>query len=326
MKTASESGIRFSPESLVKNVARELGFSEVGIAAVRPSAESNEIFDRWISENKHGDMRYLAGGRDKRHDPGLLLEGARSVVCVALNYFSDDAVKRNQARLRAHDGAFAMYAHGRDYHNVMNGMLHALEERLRTFFPDMRSAVCVDTQPISERDLAIRAGIAWLGKNTCVISRNYGSWIVLGELLTDLDLDFDRPLESMCGTCTRCIDNCPTGALEDAFSLDATKCISYLTIEKRGDIPGDLHDKIGTNVFGCDECQTVCPFNKFTRETIAFAGAPNEIVDMPLSRLATIPDDEFRALTRDSAIRRAKSAGLRRNARIVESNAGDRVD
>ena len=311
-KTTNSRGIRYSTEALVKNTAREIGLSEVGIAGIQPTSQSTAVYDRWIADGKHGDMRYLSGGRNKRHDPGVLLDGARSAVCVALNYHSERAAR--------HEGGIAMYAHGPDYHVVLRDMLEELKTRLLAFFPDMRSVVCVDTEPISERDFAVRAGIAWLGKNTCVISKTYGSWIFLGELITDLDLAADQPLESMCGTCTKCIDVCPTGALEDAFSLDATKCISYLTIEKRGEIPEASHRAIGGNVYGCDECQTVCPFNKWASDSIIFSADTNPIVDMPLEQLASISDEDFRELTRNSAMRRAKAEGLRRNARIVLAN------
>lgn len=310
--TKNDASIRYSPETLIKNTALEIGFSEVGIAGLDPTPQSDRVYERWIDAGKHGDMRYLSGGRDKRHDPGVLLDGARSAVCVALNYYNQNA--------DGHDSGIAMYAHGPDYHVVMRDMLEQLQQRLTAFFPDMRSVVCVDTEPISERDFAIRAGVAWLGKNTCVISKQYGSWIFLGELICDLDLSADQPMESMCGSCTRCIDVCPTGALEAAFSLDATKCISYLTIEKRGDIPQAAHEAIGNNVFGCDECQTVCPFNKFASESFIFTRDTNPLTEMSLDELATIGDDDFRELTRNSAIRRAKAEGLRRNARIVLAN------
>jgi epoxyqueuosine reductase len=316
--------IEYSAESLIKKTAIDLGFSEVGITDIRPSDRSTKTFDRWLERGWHGDMRYLSGGRDKRHDPGLLLKGARSVVCVAVNYYS-----RQRERAGAREtlgGTIATYAYGRDYHNVIRKMLEKLQSRLEGFFPGMESVICVDTQPVSERDFALKSGIAWLGKNSCVISQEFGSWILLGLLVTTLSLHNDTPLESLCGSCTRCMDACPTGALDEAYVLDATKCISYLTIEKRGEIAGELHARIGDNLFGCDDCQRVCPFNEAARkESLVFRGEKhNPVFDMPLGELAVISEEAFRDHTRDSALGRCKAEGMRRNARIVLANRRSR--
>ena len=313
--------IRYSPEVLIKNTAYEIGFSVVGIADVTPSAESDRVFDRWIAAGKHGEMRYLSGGSDKRHDPSLMLEGARSVVSVAVNYYSRELGDTTPPATVVDNGIVSIYAQGRDYHLVLHEMLGELVRRLGDFFPGLESKICVDTQPISERDFAIRAGVAWLGKNACVISKEYGSWIFLGELITNLELKSDQPLRTLCGTCTKCMDACPTGALDNPFVVDATKCISYWTIEKRGDIPTQYHEAIGNHLFGCDICQQVCPFNKFVRETGVFDYRnPNPIVGKTAHELAGISDAEFKELTRESAIGRCKPAGMRRNARIVAKN------
>jgi len=307
--------IRYSQESLIKNIAREVGFDAVGITGIMPSPESDPKFDRWIEDGKHGEMRYLSGGSDKRHNPGVLLEGARSIICVALNYH--DSGDKDQER----EGVFAMYARGRDYHVVVSEKLSELRHRLAAAFPNMESVACVDTQPISERDIAIRSGVAWLGKNTCVISPEFGSWIVLGELITSLDLVPDTPAaQSLCGSCTRCLDACPTGALEEAYALDARRCISYLTIEKRGDIPDEQQAGIGGHVFGCDICQQVCPYNRDAKPTTAFSGESNPLMEMTLDELVGLSDDMYRDLTRESAMSRCKAVGMRRNARIAREN------
>lgn len=311
--------ISYSQESLVKNIAREVGFDAVGITGIKPGLESDRTFDQWIDGGRHGEMRYLSGGSDKRHDPGLLLEGAKSIICTALNYY--DAAHSDGDQERA--GAFAMYARGRDYHAVFSEMLSDMSDRLLAAFPRMTSVACVDTQPISERDIAIRSGVAWLGKNTCVISREFGSWIVLGELITSLDLSPDAPAaQSLCGSCTRCIDACPTGALDEPYVLDARRCISYLTIEKRGEIPAEQHAGIGGHVFGCDICQDVCPYNRVAKPSTVFSGESNSLVAMSLDELIGISDSDYRELTRDSAINRCKAGGLRRNARIARVNLG----
>jgi len=308
-------------ESFVKETALEVGFSLVGITSLDPSPESNSRFDRWIQDGRHGDMRYLSGGADKRHDPRRLLDGAQSAISVAVNYYSKSKVKRNQSAADEGKGEVAIYAHGRDYHTVLARMLESLDRALKSKFPGMESRAVVDTQPISERDLAIRAGIAWLGKNTCVISPEYGSWIFLGELITNLALQVDEPLESLCGSCTLCMEACPTGAIDAPFVVDANRCISYLTVEKRGEIPKDHHKSIGTRVFGCDTCQRVCPFNAAARESVLFeARDVNPIIDLPLTDLVNIGNAKFRAITRDSAISRCKPEGIRRNARIAAAN------
>ena len=320
-KKNNRSPVAYSAEGLIKNAAYDIGFSAVGIADIKASPESNRIFDRWIDEGLHGEMRYLSGGSDKRHDPSLLLPGAKSAICVAVNYYSQSADRRNQERRDSGEGVFSLYAQERDYHSVLGEMLAELERRLKDFFPRMESVVCVDTQPISERDMALRAGIAWLGKNTMAISPEFGSWIFLGELITNLELVVDVPLRTLCGSCTRCMDVCPTGALDEAYFLDATKCISYLTIEKRGEIPAEFHRSIADNLFGCDDCQTVCPFNNYARDSHVFTGrATNPLLTMTLTALADVPDEEFRVLSRDSAISRCKPQGMRRNARIVDKN------
>jgi epoxyqueuosine reductase len=311
-----------SPESLVKRAALASGFSLVGIAGASASPRSTDAFERWVAGGNHAEMKCLSGGAAKRRNPALLLEGAKSVVTVAVNYYSPEKERWNREAAREGRGETAIYAHGRDYHDGMGEMLTDLRRRLENLFPGIAARTMVDTEPISERDFAARSGIAWLGKNTCAISPEYGSWILLGELITDLALDPDQPLESLCGRCTRCVDSCPTGALSE-FVLDANKCISYLTIEKRGDIPREFHRPIGRNLFGCDECQRVCPFNKAARESVVFpADERNGIVKMALEDLRVIPDEMFKELARGTAIARCKASGIRRNAAIVIENAG----
>ena len=279
------------------------------------------MFDRWLGEGKHAGMDYLVRHREIRRDPSALLEGARSAICVGLNYYRHE--EKEQRRLDVSDGrgVFSIYSHAGDYHDVMERMLRRLADGLNALVPDVRTVTCVDTSPVSDRALALRAGIGWLGKNSSVVSPRYGSWIFLGELLTTLDLEPDRPLETLCGECTRCIDACPTGALNEPFVVDARVCVSYLTIEKRGNIRADLHGNIGNRVFGCDTCQSVCPYNDVATDTLAFErekGAP--IVGMEVKDLEKITNAEFDVLTRGSAIRRCKPEGMRRNAAIVRRN------
>ncbi len=310
-----------SNEEIVKNIALDVGFSLVGIASLESDSRSNDAFANWLDAGMHGDMAYLDRHRPFREDAASLLPGARSAVCVALNYYQ--SVEREQQTMDGRDGhgRFSVYVHGEDYHAVMERMLAELERRLHLVFADAATRTCCDIQPISDRSMALRSGIAWLGKNTNVISPQFGSWIFLGEVLTTLELAPDEPLETLCGKCTRCIDACPTGALDTPFVLDARRCISYLTIEKRGEIEPDLASKIGIDVYGCDTCQSVCPFNRIASESIVFHREDRSaLIDMTLDELATITDDEFRDKTCGSAIRRAKAEGMRRNARVARES------
>jgi epoxyqueuosine reductase len=256
-----------------------------------------------------------------REDPRTLLDGARSAVCVALNYYQEE--EKAQRRKDGSDGrgVFSIYVHGEDYHRVMERMLADLAGRIEEHFPGTRTFACADIQPISDRAMALRAGIAWLGKNTFAINPEYGTWVFLGELLTDLEMAPDPPLETLCGSCTRCIDACPTGALDTPFTLDGNKCLSYLTIEKRGDIPGDSRRKLGLDVYGCDTCQSVCPYNDAATQSMVFdRSRRSPLVDMTLDELVGVTDEEFRVMTKTSAIRRCKAEGLRRNAEVVKEN------
>jgi epoxyqueuosine reductase len=305
-------------EDSIKTQARDIGFSLCGIARLDPHPRQNEVFARWLEAGMHGEMGYLARHRPLREDAQALLPGARSAICVALNYYQP--VEREQRGMDARDGRgrFSIYVHGEDYHAVMGRMLADLELCVRGLFPDARTFVCCDIQPVSDRSLALQAGIAWLGKNTQVISPSFGSWIFLGEILTTTDLEPDAPLEALCAGCTKCIDACPTGALDTPFVLDARRCVSYLTIEKRGEIAPELASRIAVDVYGCDTCQSVCPFNRVATESAVFRREDRSpLVDMPLDELASISDEDFRTKTRGSAIRRAKAEGMRRNARNV---------
>jgi len=310
-----------SREAAVKRMAREAGFSLAGIADVTPHERANRVFARWLDGGKHGEMGYLERHRGLREDARQLLPGARSAGGVTLNYYQ--SVERTQRGRDGSDGrgVFSIYVHGEDYHRVMDRVLADLESRLRAAFPGVETRACADIQPISDRTMALRSGLAWLGKNTAAITPRYGSWVFLGEVLTTLELAPDPPLETLCGACTRCIDACPTGALDTPFVLDAAKCISYLTIEKRGDIPRASHAPIGLDVYGCDTCQSVCPYNDVATQSAVFRREDRSpLVDMTLDELVGVSDEQFREMTKTSAIRRCKPEGLRRNAAIVKKN------
>jgi len=295
----------------VKERALELGFDRVAVGAAAPP-QHGAAFERWLDAGYAGDMTYLARGREARLDPGRLLPGWRSVVAVALNYAppGDDPAWRGVAR----------YARGRDYHRVIRPRLHALKDTLRTAGgPEVRSRASVDTSAVLERSLAAGAGLGWMGKNTNVIAPGLGSYFFIGIVLTTAELTPDDTVPDRCGTCTACLDACPTGAFVAPYTLDARRCISYLTIEHRGEIDESLHAGIGGWLFGCDVCQDVCPWNRHAppaADRALAAGAPPG----PPETLVAMTEEAFRERFRGSALKRARRAGLARNARIVLAN------
>lgn len=297
----------------IKSHARELGFDLVGIAPLGP-VESAGYFDEWIAAGHAGEMAYLERGAEKRHDTRRPFEGVTSAIVVGMNYGGTQP-----------PGPVARYARGDDYHDVMTAKLDALHRWIETEVGrDIRGKAYVDTGPILERDLARRAGLGWFGKNTNLINPRLGSFFFIGSLLLDMEIHPDTPFEmDMCGTCTRCLEACPTNAFVAPRVLDATLCISYLTIEQRGPIAETLREAIGERVYGCDTCQDVCPWNvKFSRDATEVAFVAREVIAGKDARtLATeilaMGQEEFSAAFRKSPMKRAKLAGLKRNACVV---------
>ena len=298
---------------IVKDIAHECGFELAGIAPCDPPTDFARYQD-WVARGMAGEMRYLTDRRaEMRRDVRNLLPNARSVICVGKLYNTPDPPREEG------DARISRYAWGKDYHVTMRAALERMTVRLlqcESF--DWR--ICVDTAPLLERSFARQAGLGWIGKNTCLINEPLGSWFFLGEILTSLDLDPGSPPPDRCGSCTRCIQACPTDALvssEDGWTLDARRCISYLTIELRGPIPDELRAGVGDHVFGCDICQDVCPWN--TRAPITedpdFAGTP-----IPLESLAELTPEEFQQRFGNTPIARAKYEGLLRNVAVAMSN------
>jgi len=306
-------------EARMRAQAYGLGFDLAGIAPLGPTETAAE-FERWLERGYAGEMGYLARGRDKRADSRLPVPGAMSAIVVAMSYGGGEP-----------SGPVARYARGDDYHDVMLERLEALHRWIEAELGrEVRGKAYVDTGPILERDLARRAGLGWFGKNTNLINPSLGSFFFLGALLVELELEPDAPFDAdRCGTCIRCLDACPTDALVEPRVLDATRCISYLTIELKGAIPVELRDKIGELIYGCDICQEVCPWN------VRFATPlPDESPYAPREALAGkdahqlardllgMTPDEFSGAFSDSPMKRAKLRGLKRNAAVVLGNAG----
>jgi len=304
----------------IKAAAREFGFDACGIA---PAADFPELkfFHEWLARGYAGGMSYLQRSAERRADVRAVLPSARSVIVTATNYhtnrpYSTEVADRYRAKI-------ARYAWGDDYHDVVGERLDRLLAWMRGHSPDpFEARAYVDTGPVQERVYAQYAGIGWIGKNTCVIHPRLGSWIFLAEIICSLPLDADAPALDQCGTCTLCLDECPTHALTAPGVLDATACISYLTIEHRGDIAGDLRPALGSHVYGCDICQEVCPWNAVSPRSEDPAWQPRPAWDgADVRSLAGRSDDELAEAMRGSAMRRAKVQGLRRNIAIALSNA-----
>jgi epoxyqueuosine reductase len=297
----------------VRKIARECGFELVGVAPANPPEDFVRYQD-WVAGGMAGEMRYLTDRRvELRRDVRNLLPSARSVICVGKLYNTEDPPRKEG------DARISRYAWGKDYHVTMRVALERMVVQLlqRAAF-DYK--ICVDTAPLLERSFARLAGLGWIGRNTCLINEPLGSWFFLGEILTSLDLEPGSPPPDRCGSCTRCIEACPTDAIVsegDSFKLDARRCISYLTIELRGPIPEDLRSGMGQHVFGCDICQDVCPWNARApvTEDPDFAGTA-----IPLAELAQLTPETFRERFKGSPIARAKYEGLSRNIAVAASN------
>jgi epoxyqueuosine reductase len=318
--------------AVIKCAAAEAGFDLSGVAAATDAPEL-EYFPRWIAAGRAGEMKYLEARDDrgnlKRASLFRVAPWARSVVVCAINYNTDHPYSTQVADPRC--GWISRYAWSReDYHNAVMRRLREVEAALRQAAPaELRTHPTirsyVDTGPIVERVYAKYAGIGWIGKNTCIINQKKGSWLFLGVILTSLELAPDLPVPDRCGTCTRCIAACPTGALIAPYQLDSNRCISYLTIEKCGSIPEELISGMGRHVFGCDICQDVCPWNRKAPATALPEFQPRPgLVNPALAWLVEMSAEEFREVFRGSPIRRAKRSGFRRNAAIAMGNSGNR--
>jgi len=318
--------------NLVKQAARDAGFDLAGVAPVHDFGELDH-FREWIAAGRAGEMKYMEArdesGALKRASLRSTMPWVRSVIVCAMNYNTAQPYSTEVSDpLR---GWISRYAWGqKDYHEALMSRLRVVENELRHSLagsqePALQTCCYVDTGPLVERVYAKYAGIGWIGKNTCILNQKLGSWLFLGVILTSLKLEPDLPAPDRCGTCTRCIDACPTDALIAPYQLDSNRCISYLTIEKRGAIPEDMREGIGRHVFGCDICQDVCPWNRKAPATSTPEFQAREgLVNPALEWLAEMTADEFREKFRGSAVRRAKRSGLRRNAVTAMGNSGDR--
>ncbi|HVO96595.1 MAG TPA: tRNA epoxyqueuosine(34) reductase QueG [Bryobacteraceae bacterium] len=294
---------------VVKRLARECGFELAGVAAAEPSADFPRYLD-WVQQGYAGEMRYLSDRRaGVRADPKNLLASAKSIICVGKLYNTEGPA-----------GPISRYAWGKDYHRVMRDGL----ERMVALLGPGEHKICVDTAPLLERSYARQAGLGWIGKNTCLIHEPLGSWFFLGEILTSLEIAPDSPPPDRCGTCTRCIDACPTQAIVPkgrGWTLDSRRCISYFTIELRGPIPEEHRAGVGEHVFGCDICQDVCPWN--SGAPLAEEGSFRATATSDLGAMARLSIEEFQEAFADGPVARAKHSGFLRNVAVAMGNSGD---
>jgi epoxyqueuosine reductase len=318
-------------KAMIKRAAEQAGFDLAGIAPATDAADLQH-FPEWIAAGRAGEMKYLEARDDrgdlKRASLACVAPWAKSVIVCAINYNTDHPYS---TEVRDSDrGWISRYAWSReDYHDAVLRRLKQLERELHQAVGDSQPTVVtrsyVDTGPIVERVFAKYAGVGWIGKNTCIINQKKGSWLFLGVILTSLELTPDLPAPDRCGSCTRCIEACPTDAILAPYQLDSNKCIAYLTIEKRGPLPEELRVGMGRHVFGCDICQDVCPWNRKAPASTAPEFDPRPgLVNPALDWLAEISAEEFRAAFRGSPIRRTKRAGLRRNVAIAMGNSGNK--
>ena len=301
---------------LIRQQARALGFDLVGIVPAMALSDAGDKLKEWLTRGYHGSMSWMARDPEQRKDPREFFPQARSVVVVALNYYTPDNHTDN-----ADTGKISRYAWGDDYHDVVGEKLRALLSRIKTQAPEVEGKVCVDIQPLLDKAWAARAGLGWIGKHSNLITKDLGSWVFIGELLLNLELDYDHDqIEDHCGTCTLCLEACPTAAIVEPYVVDSNKCISYATIELRSpEIPSGVSEQLEGWLYGCDICQDVCPWNRFAKATAEERFEPRpDNVNASLSAILELTAETYAKRFRGSAIKRAKLAGLQRNARALK--------
>ena len=310
------------PHTLKAAIVREaqrLGFDACRFAPAIPPPHAG-AFLQWLEEGRAGEMNWLAKNADRRTNPELVLPGAKTIIIVARNY-----APAGEAPTKAAEYEIARYARGEDYHDVLTPRIRALEETLAAHGGRQRSYV--DTGPVLERDYAVLAGIGWHGKSTMVISREMGAFFFLGALLTTLEISADAPAVDRCGSCTRCMDVCPTAAITAPYQLDARRCVAYLTIELKGSIPLEMRPLIGARIYGCDDCAAVCPWNRFAKASSEARFAAGEFsLTTRLRDFLALDDSSFRSLFRGSPVKRIKRRGFLRNVCVALGNVGTHDD
>ncbi len=291
----------------IKSKARELGFMHCGISKAEFLEEEAPKLDAWLKKNYHGSMSWMANHFDKRLDPRKLVPGAKSVISFILNYYPEEKHHTDEFKI-------SKYAYGRDYHKVIKKKLKKLTKAIEEEIGQVNGRAFVDSAPVMDKVWAQKSGLGWIGKNSNLINKQTGSFFFIAELITDLELEYDGPIEDYCGDCTKCIDACPTDAITDPYVVDGSKCISYLTIELKEAIPQEFKGKMDNWIFGCDICQDVCPWNRFSQGHKITEFEPNEAFkSLSKSDWLEITEDIFEKAFEGSAVKRTKLEGLKRN-------------
>lgn len=295
--------------NLIKTKAKELGFDFCGISKAEFLEEEAPRLDAWLNKNYHGKMAYMANHFDKRLDPRKLVDGAKSVITLILNYYPEQTLPESASDLK-----LSKYAYGTDYHFVMKDKLKDLVQMMSEEIGEINGRVFVDSAPVMDKAWAKKSGVGWVGKHTNLINREIGSFFFIGEIICDLELESDGPIKDYCGTCTRCVDACPTDAIVEPYVVDGSKCISYFTIELKEAIPDEVKGKFNNWIFGCDICQDVCPWNSFAQphKTPQFEMHP-QLKEFTRKDWEEITEELFQEIFRRSAVKRTKLEGLRRN-------------
>ena len=305
----------------IKSWAADLGFQQTGITDTDLSSHESWLL-KWLEKGFHGEMDYMQRHGTRRSRPAELIPGTIRVISVRMDYWPESATAVEDLLQRHDTGFISRYALGRDYHKVMRKALQKLADKITSEVGEFGYRVFVDSAPVLEKALAEKAGIGWIGKHSNVLNKNSGGWFFLGEIYTDLPLPTDEPAENHCGTCTRCIDICPTNAIVAPYQVDARRCISYLTIELRDSIPVEFRSAMGNRIYGCDDCQAVCPWNKFAEPTNEEDFLPRDPLDAPrLLELFAWPETEFLRRMEGSAIRRIGYDCWQRNIAVALGNA-----
>jgi epoxyqueuosine reductase len=302
----------------IKQKALEIGFHKIGIVRAESLEREGERFKQWLEMDFHGEMQWLEREPEKRSNPNLIFPEAKSIVVVALNYYTPHEHEADDAK-----GKVSRYAWGDDYHDVLKEKLRGLLAFIKTLNANADGKICVDTAPIMDKAWAVRAGLGWLGKHSNVITKEYGSWVFLGEILLNLELNYDTEIiENHCGTCTKCLDACPTDAIVAPYVIDSKACLSYQTIESRdAELPLEITENLNGWLYGCDICQDVCPWNRFQKpsEETRFAPRP-ENVSPDLDQILSLTPERYAEKFRRSAMKRTKLGGLKRNARAIKNS------
>lgn len=308
----------------IKEKAFELGFCKVGIVPAAELADEAERLREWLGAGRHGEMRWMEREPEKRADPRILFPGARTVIALAMNYFTPHEHGEDTAA-----GKISRYAWGDDYHDLMRERLNALLDWIKAQVPETNGKACVDTVPVMEKAWAARAGLGWIGKHSNLITKDHGSWVFLSEIILDIEVEYDRPVpEEHCGTCTACIDACPTGAIVQPYVVDSQRCISYATIELRDEtLPEQIAANLNGWIYGCDICQDVCPWNRFQKPSGESRFEPRMgETSLSLDRIAEMEHPEYVERFRKSAMKRTKLTGLKRNGEALRRpNAANQI-